>query len=106
MKLITAQLDIKAIRPILKPWSAPRLASVRELREAERNLATFVEPVVQARKDAEKNDDNWQMPDDMLGWLMGRQSEFGSRTTHQLAQVLLGLIFASIHTTTMTATNM
>ncbi|KAJ4355937.1 uncharacterized protein N0V89_003962 [Didymosphaeria variabile] len=103
--LITAQLDIKKLRPLFKPWFAPRLPSVQRLHEAEKNLASFLEPVVRARQDAEKNDPDWQKPDDMLTWLMNRQGEFGVRSTHQLAKLLLGLVFASIHTTTLTATN-
>ncbi|KAL1605327.1 hypothetical protein SLS60_004875 [Paraconiothyrium brasiliense] len=105
MQLITAQLDIKKLRPLFKPWFAPRLPSVQRLHEAEKNLASFLEPVVRARQDAEKNDPDWQKPDDMLTWLMNRQGEFGIRSTHQLAKLLLGLVFASIHTTTLTATN-
>jgi cytochrome P450 len=106
MLLITAQLEIKKIRPFFKPWSAPRLPSVQKLHEAQKNLASFLEPVIQARRDAEKNDPEWQKPDDMLTWLMNRQGEFGVKSTKHLAQLLLGLIFASIHTTTLTATNM
>jgi cytochrome P450 len=106
MLLITAQQEIKQIRPLFKPWSAPRLPSVKRLHDAQKNLVSFLEPVVQARKDAEKNDPEWQKPDDMLSWLMNRQGEFGLRSTQHLAQLLLGLIFASIHTTTLTATNM
>lgn len=105
MQLITAQRDIKKIRPLFKPWSAPRLPSVQKLHEAQKDLAKFLEPIIQARRDAEKDDPDWQKPDDMLTWLMSRQGQYGVKSAHHLAQLVLGLIFASIHTTTLTATN-
>lgn len=106
MQVIAAQHDIKKIRPILRPWYAPRLASVKKLKEAEKEAKDFLEPIIQARRDAEANDPDWQRPDDMLSWFMSRQDEYGPRTSLQLAQMQLGLIFAAIHTTTLTTTNM
>ncbi|KAL5448482.1 hypothetical protein PMIN07_001004 [Paraphaeosphaeria minitans] len=105
MQLITAQLEIKKIRPLFKPWSAPRLDSVKKLHTSRKDLANFLEPIIQARRDAEKSDPDGQRPDDMVAWLMNRNGEFGIKSTHHLAQIVLGLIFASIHTTTLTATN-
>ncbi|KAJ4297925.1 hypothetical protein N0V90_005824 [Kalmusia sp. IMI 367209] len=105
MELVAAQRDIKNVRPLFRPWYAPRLASVKKLHEAERKAEEYLEPIIQARRDAEKNDPNWQKPDDMLSWFMSRQEEYGNRTPKHLAKMQLGLIFAAIHTTTLTATN-
>lgn len=106
MQLISAQLEIKQLRPLFRPWTAPRLESVRKLHTAERDAYEFLRPIIQTRRDAQKNDPDWKAPDDMLSWTMKRQEETGDPSLRRAAKMQLALIFAAIHTTTMTATNM
>jgi cytochrome P450 len=106
MLLNTAQEDIKRLRPIFKPWTAPRLQSVKKLHEARKELEEFLAPIVQSRRDAKVHDPNWIEPDDMLSWLMKRQEEVGDTSTKRAAAMQLGLNFAAILTTTLTTTNM
>lgn len=106
MQLITAQREIKALRPLFRPWAAPRLASVRALLKAENKAHAFLRPIIQARMNAKKKDPEWHESDDMLNWLMKRQEDIGDTSTARAARMQLGLIFAAIHTTTLTATNM
>lgn len=94
---------LKKIRPWLKPIMGPRIAEVRAVRERERRAAAYLQPIVQARFEAKKNDPNWQEPDDMLQWMINRSN--GQHSVAEIAKMQLGLIFAAIHTTTMTATN-
>lgn len=103
--LIKAQQAVKKTRPFLRPWVAPRLAEVRKLDETERKAKQMLEPIVQARRYAQANDPDWQQPDDMLGWLMNRSDKEGYQTSSLFAKQQLALIFAAIHTTTLTTTN-
>ncbi|KAF2464865.1 cytochrome P450 monooxygenase-like protein [Lindgomyces ingoldianus] len=105
MELISAQQAIKKTRPILRPFFAPRLPEVKRLRERERIAKAFLEPIIDARRVAENNDPDWQRPDDMLQWFLNRSEDFGNFSAHELAKFQLGIIFAAIHTTTLTATN-
>ncbi|KAH7090346.1 ent-kaurene oxidase [Paraphoma chrysanthemicola] len=104
--LIEAVRAIKQITPWLRPILVPRLPEIHRLRDMEARAARFLQPIVRERMEAQKNDPNWQKPDDMLQWLMDRSSEDGTSTVESLAKLQLGLIFAAIHTTTMSATNM
>ncbi|KAF2740990.1 cytochrome P450 [Polyplosphaeria fusca] len=101
MELISAQRAIKQMKPIWRPFLAPRLPEVRRLKERERQATSFLEPVVKARREAEKNPD-YQKPDDMLQWNMDRGAHLDAA---QHAKLQLGFIFAAIHTTSITATN-
>lgn len=101
--LMKAVQAIKKTRPWLRPFLAPRLPEVRKLRERERRAAEVLEPIVRSRMEAQKNDPNWQQPDDMMQWMMNRSQ--GANSVAELAKMQLGLIFAAIHTTTMTTTN-
>ena len=103
--LIEAIRAIKPIRPWLRPFVVPRLPEILRLRDMEKRAAKHLQPMVQERMEAEKNDPNWQKPDDMMQWLLNRSAEHGVVSVEGLAKVQLGLIFAAIHTTTMTATN-
>ncbi|CAO2651171.1 Nn.00g094680.m01.CDS01 [Neocucurbitaria sp. VM-36] len=101
--LMTAVQAIKRTRPYLRPFLAPRLPEVRQLRERERRAAEYLQPIVRERMEAQKNDPNWQQPDDMMQWMMNRSQ--GVNSVAQIAKMQLGLIFAAIHTTTLTTTN-
>jgi hypothetical protein len=72
----------------------------------EKRAARHLEPIVRERMEAEKNDPNWQKPDDMMQWLINHGAEQpGGLSVEYLAEKQLGLIFAAIHTTTGSATN-
>lgn len=103
--LMEAVRAIKRIRPWLRPFLVPRLPEIKRLRDMEKRAAEHLQPIVRERMEAEKNDPNWEKPDDMMQWLLNRSSSYGGATVEGLAKVQLGLIFAAIHTTTMTATN-
>ncbi|KAF2268140.1 cytochrome P450 monooxygenase-like protein [Lojkania enalia] len=102
LELIGAQRAIKEMRPWLRPLLAPRLPEVRRLREREQQAQAFLKPIIKARLDAQK-DPEYQKPDDMLQWFMSKGGD--SFDSMRVAKFTLGLIFAAIHTTTMTATN-
>jgi cytochrome P450 len=103
--LINAVHAIKRIRPWLRPFLVPRLPEIKRLRDVEKRAARLLEPIVRERMEAEKSDANWQKPDDMMQWLLNRSAEHGFVSVEEIAKMQLGLIFAAIHTTTMTATN-
>ncbi|KAF1935949.1 ent-kaurene oxidase [Clathrospora elynae] len=103
LDLMSAVQAIKKLRPWLKPFLAPRLPETIQLRKREQHAAEFLQPIVLERITAKKNDANWQEPDDMLQWMINRSK--GADSYEQIAQYQLTLIFAAIHTTTMTTTN-
>ena len=103
LELFNAIRAIKEVRPWLKPILAPRLPEVRLLEERERKAIAYLRPIVEERMEAQKNDPNWQAPDDMLAWMMKRGE--GKVSVAELAKYQLGLIMAAIHTTTMMITN-
>jgi hypothetical protein len=104
--LFGAVFQIKPIRPWLRPFLVPRLPAIQQLRDMEKRAARHLEPIVRERMEAEKNDPNWQKPDDMMQWLINHGAEQpGGLSVEYLAEKQLGLIFAAIHTTTGSATN-
>jgi hypothetical protein len=104
MELMNAHRAIKNMRPWLRPFLAPRLPEVQLLRQREKQATEFFRPVVQARLEAQKNPD-YQRPDDMLQWLLNRSEDYKINSTARLAKLQLGITFAAIHTTSVTATN-
>lgn len=103
LDLVNSVTAIKRLRPWLRPFMAPRLPEVRRLRQREKDLAAFLYPLIEQRREAAKNPD-WEKPDDMTQWMLDRSA--GDRiSVEKLATCQLGLIFAAIHTTSLTATN-
>lgn len=104
MQAVTA---IKTIRPILKPFLAPRLPEIRRLRDLEKRATAFLEPIIHTRMEAKKDRKGEQEPDDMMEWLFNRmaQDNNGAVSVEKFTKIQLALIFAAIHTTTMTTTN-
>lgn len=64
VELITAAQAVKRTRPFLRPWFAPRLPEVRKLDETESRAKQMLEPIIEARCNAQANDPDWQQPDD------------------------------------------
>ena len=106
LDIVGAQRKIQDMRPWLRPFLAPRLKEVRTIDSRKEKARKLIAPIVQARREAEKNDPRYKKPEDMMQWLMDRYSASGNDSIDTLAQSQLGLIFAAIHTTTLTATNM
>jgi hypothetical protein len=104
MELMNAQRAIKNMRPWLRPFLASRLPEVQMLRKRENQATKIFRPVVQARLEAQKNPD-YQRPDDMLQWLLNRSEDYNIDSTAYLTKLQLGVTFAAIHTTSLTATN-
>ncbi|KAL2111172.1 hypothetical protein VUR80DRAFT_220 [Thermomyces stellatus] len=84
---------------------APYLASVKRLDQRVEQALNFLQPVVSGRLEAAKNDPEWEKPDDMLQWIMEARAKDGKVDVENIARLQLGLSFAAIHTTTLTATN-
>lgn len=102
VRLMDAVNAIKQIRPWLRPFLVPRLPEIARLREMEERAAKHLKPIVLERLAAMKDDPNWQRPDDMLQWLLNRNAD---TSVEMIARTQLSLIFAAIHTTTLTATS-
>jgi cytochrome P450 len=106
MELIDAHLAIKKLNPMLKPFLVNRLPEIKKLRERERKAAKFFEPVLKQREYSEKNDPNYEKPSDAMQWMVDRTPRTnGSLDIAQVAHEQLQLIFAAVHTTTATGTN-
>jgi cytochrome P450 len=101
--LMNAVQAVKKVRPWLRPILAPRLPEIIDLRKREKRAAEYLRPIVEERMTAKSKDPSWQEPDDMLQWMINRSN--GTKSIDEIATFQLGLIFAAIHTTTMTATN-
>ncbi|EMD64174.1 hypothetical protein COCSADRAFT_181322 [Bipolaris sorokiniana ND90Pr] len=101
--LINAVNGVKKLRPWLKPFLASRTPELIALRNREKQAEKILQPLVTERLAAKAEDPNWQEPDDMLQWMINRSD--GKDSVALLAKYQLAVIFAAIHTTTMTATN-
>ncbi|KAI4626023.1 uncharacterized protein J4E87_001498 [Alternaria ethzedia] len=103
MDLVAGVTACKKVRPWLKPFLCPRLPEIVKLRKIEQQLSDFLHPIVEERMTAKAKDPNWQEPDDMLQWMITRGK--GKDTIDEITRFQLGLIFAAIHTTSMTVTS-
>nr|QEG13904.1 steroid 14alpha-hydroxylase [Curvularia lunata]QEG13905.1 steroid 14alpha-hydroxylase [Curvularia lunata]UXP88658.1 steroid 14alpha-hydroxylase [Curvularia lunata] len=101
--LMNAVTAMKKIRPWLKPFLASRTPEIIALRAREKHTERVLIPIVEQRIAAKANDPNWQEPDDFLQWMLDMRE--GTESIQELAKTQLSLIFAAIHTTTMTVTN-
>ncbi|KAF3048253.1 hypothetical protein E8E12_011510 [Didymella heteroderae] len=103
LDMIDSVTAIKKLRPLFRPFTAPRCPEIRRLRQREKAAADMLQPMVRQRQEAAKDPD-WIKPDDMTQWMMDRGAS-NNISVQELATCQLGLIFAAIHTTSLTATN-
>ena len=104
MEVMAAQRAVQQLRPWTRPFLARGLPEVKKLQQRIKEAEEFMQPVADLRKAASKSTD-YEKPSDMLEWLIDGQSKFTDKNSQNLAQVQLGLSFAAIHTTALTATN-
>ncbi|KAI1498348.1 cytochrome P450 [Biscogniauxia marginata] len=104
MEVMEAQRAVQQMRPWLRPFLANSLPQVKKLGQRIKEAEDFLYPLVELRKQAASNPDD-EKPDDLLQWLLARQPSFPDEISQNIARVQLGLSFAAIHTTTLTATN-
>ncbi|KAI1633021.1 cytochrome P450 [Biscogniauxia mediterranea] len=104
MDVMSAQRAVQQMKPWLRPFFASRLPQVKRLDQRIKEAQAFLSPVVEKRM-KEASDPSCEKPDDMLTWLLERRPDFPDEKSQNLAKVQLGVSFAAIHTTTLTATN-
>ncbi|CAG8408501.1 unnamed protein product [Penicillium salamii] len=103
-ELMNAIQAVKAMNPLVRPFLAWRLPEVQKLKNREELAVKFFEPIVKARRKAAE-DPNYKKPDDMLQWLLNRSASAKDQSTRHIVKMQLLLIFAAIHSTTVTTTN-
>lgn len=103
MEVMSVQRAAQKLRPWLRPFLATRLPESKKLNQRIQEAEEFLGPVIKARLEAAIDDS--EKPFDMLQWLIEEQPKFDDKNSRNLARVQLGLTFAAIHTTTLTATN-
>ena len=104
MEVMGAQRAVQNMRPWLRPFIAQRQPEVKKLYQRIAEAEAFLQPVVGSRMEA-MADLSYEKPDDFLQWLIDGKDKFPDKNSQNLAKVQLGLTFAAVHTTTLTATN-
>lgn len=104
MDVMAAQRAVQNIRPWLRPFLAEKLPQVQKLDERIKEAQEFLKPIIKQRTQA-STDGSVESYDDMLSWLLKEQPNFPDSKSQNIAKAQLGLSFAAIHTTALTATN-
>jgi len=98
-ELMDAKRAIDKVRPWLRPFVARRLPEVRRLWERVKQVQGFLRPEVERR--LKMDDEGGERPDDFLQWMideMRRGGRWKRYEGEEMARLVLGVIFASIHT--------
>ncbi|KAL8419214.1 hypothetical protein RB594_002433 [Gaeumannomyces avenae] len=111
VELFNARTAVTRIKPWLRPFRAPFLLEVRRLPAREETFNAVIQPIVAARREAERTDPSYVKPDDVLQWILDDKAKDVAKgaatemTDRQIAKLQLSLSLAAIHTTSMMATN-
>ena len=100
-EVMAAQEAVARVTPWKRPFVCKKLPEVQALRDRKAKETAFLKPVIEARLRMSAT----ERPDDMLQWLLSSRPKDGARTMEAIADLQLSSSFASIHTTTMTLTN-
>ena len=105
LDLMHVRTRVENLKPWLRPFLANFLPETKKLDERIAKADAILQPIVEQRR--KLITEGGDRPDDMLQWMVDDQlkSKHGSSQTGKLARLQLGITFAAIHTTTLTATN-
>ena len=99
--LAHASAEINKIPWYLRPFKAPRLASVKLVRNRMKDFADILEPVIRKRKqEAAKLGDDYQKPDDMTQWMIESVDRIGDKEVMDIALEQAGISFSAVNSTT------
>ncbi|CAK7201806.1 hypothetical protein SEUCBS139899_004521 [Sporothrix eucalyptigena] len=104
LEVMQAQRAVSELKPWMRPFFSSRLPQLKNLYKRLAEAEDFMQPVINQRKAAAANADG-DKPDDMMQWLIDALPKYPDANSQNLTKVQLGLSFAAIHTTTLTATN-
>lgn len=104
MDVMKAQRVVASMRPYLRPFLASRTPECQSLYKRLQDADDFMNPLIEKRRAAHLKGGE-DRPDDMLQWLIEALPKYPDPNSQNLARVQLGLSFAAIHTTTLSATN-
>lgn len=105
LEIAGAVKGIAAIKPEEREAKAPSLPQLLQLQNRRKRTLELIRPLIAARKKAMTEDIDYQAPDDMIQWILNGEIKYGKLSVEELAEIQLFLIFAAIHTTTMTTIN-
>ncbi|KAF4626773.1 hypothetical protein G7Y89_g11385 [Cudoniella acicularis] len=90
---------------IFPDWMKPALMTLTPIARQKKIAAKFLYPLIKERFALEEGDSKKAAkPDDMLQWLIDAAPP-SERTLERLSEIVMALNVASLHTTTMTVTN-
>ncbi|KFA71274.1 hypothetical protein S40288_08485 [Stachybotrys chartarum IBT 40288] len=102
--LFIAIAALKRWPTYLRSWAKFWVPQLKTVDEHRRRVRDFLVPVIRERRKLQESGD--EEPDDILTWLLEKSKQFELTTDEELAETLLVLGMAAIHTTTMAATHM
>lgn len=102
--LIVSRTILQVLPPWLRSVAAPLIPHTWRLRRRLRDMEAMIAPLLTSRRRTHIAATD-PTPDDMLQWLLDGEQQSGADELMVLAKAELTLSFASIHTTTITATN-
>lgn len=105
LEIAEAVKGIAAIKPEEREAKAPTLPQRLQLEKRRKRTLEFIRPLIAARKKAMAEDIDYQAPDDLIQWILNGEAKYGKLSVEDLAEIQLFLIFAGIHTTTMSTIN-
>ncbi|PSR80516.1 cytochrome P450 [Coniella lustricola] len=105
MDVMKGQRAVQKMRPWKRPFMVSKMPEIKNLYKRIDEADAFLAPLVTLRKKMTSEGFEGERPDDMLQWLIDAQEKFDDPVSRDTAKVQLGLTFAAIHTTTLTAMN-
>lgn len=108
MDLVMASAVLKRIPSWLRSIAAEYLVPQAKLvRGHRRRMKRFLEPVIEARrKFLGDGKDGGERPDDLFQWMLEKAADKGITGAGDLTDMMLLLLLAAIHTTSLAVTNM
>lgn len=107
MDLVMASAVLKRIPSWLRSVAAEYLVpQVKRVKGNRRRMKRFLEPVIAARRKVMANEKSeGERPDDLFQWMLEKGADKGITDAGDLTDMMLLLLLAAIHTTSLAVTN-
>lgn len=95
MKVVNA---LRKIKPEERDAKVGDLPEFKRLTQRRKNTLDFLRPLIIARRKALADDLDYQVPDDVVQWILsGGQNKYGEQSDQELAEAQVSLLAIEVH---------
>lgn len=96
LEMMNAVNAISGIKPDERDAKVGDLPELKNILQRRKRTLEFIRPLIVARKKAIAEDPDYQIPDDLITWILNGQDKYGEQSDEELSEIQVRLFHSYI----------